>query len=59
MGTKNQSDFIFFKDLHNQYYQLGSGLNGEAARSQTNQYVFLPSDPVELVDHLKPLYFEN
>ena len=43
----------------------GSGLNGEAARSYarsssqsyTNQYVFLPSDPDELVDQLKLLYF--
>ena len=35
----------------------GSGLNGEAARSHTNQYVFLPSDPDELVDQLKLRYF--
>ena len=43
----------------------GSGLDGEAARSYarsnsqsyTNQYVFLPSDPDELVDQLKLLYF--
>ena len=49
----------------------GSGLNGEAARSyarsssqsyagsHTNQYVFLPPDPDELVDQLKLLYFEK
>ena len=45
----------------------GSGLNGEAARSyapklprsHANQYVFLPSDPDELVDQLKLLYFEK
>ena len=36
--------------------QLGSGLNDE---QYTNQYVFLPSDPDELVDHLKLLYFEK
>ena len=37
----------------------GSGLNGEAARSHTNQYVFLPSDPDDLVDQLKLFYFEK
>ena len=39
--------------------QLGSGLNGEAARSHTKQYIFLTSDPDELVDQLKLLYFEK
>ena len=47
--------------------QLGSGLNGEAAqgcarsyaRNSTQQYIFLPSDPDELVDQLKLLYFEK
>ena len=39
--------------------QVGSGLNGEATRSYTNQYVFLPSDPDELVDQIKLLYFEK
>ena len=29
------------------------------ARSYANQYVFLPSDPDELVDQLKLLYFEK
>ena len=38
---------------------MGSGLNGEAARSHTNQYVFLPSDPDELVDQMKLLCFEK
>ena len=45
----------------------GSGLNGESyretsrssARSSTQQYIFLPSDPDELVDQLKLLYFEK
>ena len=37
----------------------GSGLNGEAARSHTKQYIFLPSDLDELVDQLKLLYFEK
>ena len=35
--------------------QLGSGLNG----SSTQQYILLPSDPDELVDQLKLLYFEK
>ena len=33
---------------------MGSGLNGE-----TSQIIFLPSDPDELVDQLKLLYFEK
>ena len=37
----------------------GSGLNGEAIGTYTNQYVFLPSDPDELVDELKLHYFEK
>ena len=45
----------------------GSGLNGESyretsrssTRSSTQQYNFLPSDPDELVDQLKLLYFEK
>ena len=43
--------------------QLGSELNGETSRnstrSSTQQYIFLPSDPYELVDQLKLLYFEK
>ena len=49
--------FYFIKKLINQYYhqsrdnnQLGRGLN---------QYVFLPSDPDELVNQLKLLYFDK
>ena len=41
----------------------GSGLNGESyreySRSSTQQYIFLASDPDELVDQLKLLYFEK
>ena len=45
----------------------GSGINGESyretsrssTRSSTQQYIFLPSDPDELVDQLKLLYFEK
>ena len=40
--------------MYSGYQQLGSGL-----RSYTNQYICLPSDPDELVDHLKLLYFEK
>ena len=43
--------------------QLGSGLNGESYRESygeiSQQYIFLPSDPDELVDQLKLLYFEK
>ena len=67
---KKSMRYYFIKDLHNQYYQLGSGLPSYArklsrsnsqsyAGSHTNQYVFLPSDPDELVDQLKLLYFEK
>ena len=40
----------------------GSGLREsyrEYSRSSTQQYIFLPSDPDELVDQLKLLYFEK
>ena len=41
----------------------GSGLrsytNGESYREDSQQYIFLPSDPDELVDQLKLLYFEK
>ena len=58
-GDKKSKRYSFIKDLINQYIyqhipyqlsQLGSGFN---------QYVFLPSDPDELVDQLKLLYFEK
>ena len=39
--------------------QLGSGLNGESYREISQQFFFLPSDPDELVDQLKLLYFEK
>ena len=62
-GDKKSMRYFFIKDLINQYTyqqsqslnnQLGSGLNGEAS-----QIIFLPSDPDELVDQLKFLYFEK
>ena len=53
-GDKKSKRYYFIKDLIIQYIyqhsQLGSGFN---------QYVFLPSDPDELVDQLKLLYFEK
>ena len=58
-GDKKSMRYYFIKDLINQYIyqhipyqlsQLGSGFN---------QYVFLPSDPDELVDQLKLLSFEK
>ena len=58
-GDKKSKRYYFIEDLNNQYInqhipyqlsQLGSGFN---------QYVFLPSDPDELVDQLKLLYFEK
>ena len=58
-GDKKSKRYYFIKDLINQYKyqhipyqlsQLGSGFN---------QYVFLPSDPDDLVDQLKLLYFEK
>ena len=64
-GDKKSMRYYFIEDLINTYQQnqqsqLGSGLNGEATREQyTNQYVFLPSDPDELVDQLKLLSFEK
>ena len=54
-GDKKSKRYYFIKDLINQYTyrdqqsQLGSGLN----------FIFLPSDPDELVDQLKLLYFEK
>ena len=58
-GDKKSKRYYFIEDLINQYIyqhipyqlsQLGSGFN---------QYVFLQSDPDELVDQLKLLYFEK
>ena len=58
-GDKKSKRYYFIKDLINQYIyqhipyqlsQLGSGFN---------QYVFLPSDPDELVDQLKLIVLEK
>ena len=67
---KNMIIQFIYKQSHWDNNQLGSGLESaklrglheaarEATRSCANQYVFLPSDPDELVDHLKLLYFEK
>ena len=69
-GDKKSMRYYFIKDLHNQCCQLRSGLPSYArklsrsnsqsyAGSHANQYGFLPSDPDELVDQLKLLYFEK
>ena len=65
-GDKKSKRYYFIKDLHNQNYQLKSGLPSYArklsrsnSQSYTNQYVVLPSDPDELVDQLKLLYLEK
>ena len=53
-GDKKSNRYFLIKVLINKYQEIyqqsGSGLN---------QYVFLPSDPDELVDQLKLLYFEK
>ena len=65
-GDKKSNRYNFIKNLHTAYQELrsqsgsqlqgftGSGLNGDAL-----QIIFLPSDPDELVDQLKLLYFEK
>ena len=73
-GDRKSTRYYFNKELYSRYqqstqlphwgntidnHQMGSGLIGEAIRTYTNQYVFLTSDPDELVDQLKLLYFEK
>ena len=65
-GDKKSKRYYFIKDLINQYTyrdqqsQLGSGLNFTGQRPANPVVcIFLPSDPVELVDQLKLLYFEK
>ena len=51
-GDKKSHRYYLIKAIFNTYYQqpqLGTGLN----------FIFLPSDPDELVDQLKLLYFEK
>ena len=51
-GDKKSRRYHLIKAIFNTYYQqpqLGTGLN----------FIFLPSDPDELVDQLKLLYFEK
>ena len=57
-GDKKSIRHYFIKDLYSGYQQLGSEL-GSCARSYAYQYIFLPSDPDELVDRLKLLHFEK
>ena len=67
-GDKKSKRYYFIKVLINQYIyqqilyqlsQLGSGLNFTPGRSKSLICVFLPSDPDEIVDQLKLLYFEK
>ena len=70
-GDKKSKRYYFIKDLINQYIyqhipyqlsQLGSGLNQytrASSPSKSSICIFLPSDPDELVDQLKLLYFEK
>ena len=67
-GDKKSKRYYFIKDLINQYIyqhipyqlsQLGSGLNFTPGWSKSLICIFLPSDPDELVDHIKLLYFEK
>ena len=51
-GDKKSHRYYLIRAIFNTYYQqpqLGTGLN----------FIFLPSDPDELVDQLKLLYFEK
>ena len=65
-GDKKSNRYNFIENLINQYQSLnnqlqgfaGSGLNGESYR-EASQIIFLPSDPDELVDQSKLLYFEK
>ena len=49
-GVKKSNRYYFIEDLYSVYQQMGSGLN---------QYIFLQSDPDEVVDQLKLLTFEK
>ena len=53
-GDKKSSRYVLFKVLFNQYLQQQQFQSGSALN-----YVFLPSDPDELVDQLKLIYFEK
>ena len=58
-GDKKSKRYYFIKDLINQYKYQHIPYQLSQLRSGFNQYVFLPSDPDELVDQLKLLYFEK
>ena len=45
--------------LRDSYREYSRSSTHSPARSSTQQYIFLPSDPDELVDKLKLLYFEK
>ena len=58
-GDKKSKRYYFIKDLINQYKYQHIPYQLSQLGSEFNQYVFLPSDPDELVDQLKLLYFEK
>ena len=58
-GDKKSKRYYFIKDLINQYKYQHIPYQLSQLGSEFNQYVFLPSDPDELVDQLKLLYFER
>ena len=55
-GDKTSSRYYLFKILNIRYLQQQQQ---SQSRSGLNQYIFPPSDPDELVDQLKLLYFEK
>ena len=69
-GDKKTTRYFFIKELYSRYQQshwgntiddnqLGSGLQSYPGSRLQSHIVFLPSDPDELVDQLKLLYFEK
>ena len=57
-GDKNSMRYYIIKNWIIQYYQQSNWDNNHL-RSGLNQFIFLPSDPDELKDQLKLLYFEK
>ena len=58
-GDKKSIRYYFIKDFYSGYQQLGSGLRSGLRSSLRSSFIFLPSDPDELVDQLKLLCFEK
>ena len=58
-GDKNSKRYYFIEDLINQYQYREIPHQQSQLRSGFIQYIFLPSDPGELVDHLKLIVLEK